>query len=52
MALEFKEKSEDVAPFQRRLLFAFAAIMWFLLFIGGRFPWVKIFNMNDYFERA
>lgn len=52
MALEFKEKSEDVAPFQRRLLFAFAAIICFLLVLAARLAWLQIINKNDYVERA
>ena len=52
MALEFKEKSEDVAPFQRRLLFAFAAIICFLLVLAARLAWLQIINLNDYVERA
>lgn len=47
-----QRKSEDVAPFQRRLLFAFAAIICFLLVLAARLAWLQIINKNDYVERA
>ena len=52
MALEFKAKSEDVAPFQRRLLFIFAAIIGLFLVLAARLAWLQIINRSDYVERA
>ena len=52
MALEFKEKTEDVAPFQRRLLFAFTAIICLFLVLAARLAWLQIINQSDYVERA
>ena len=52
MALEFKAKSEDVAPFQRRLLFIFAVIIGLFLVLAARLAWLQIINRSDYVERA
>ncbi len=52
MGLEFKETEEDVGPFRRRLVFAFATIILFFLILVGRLAWLQIINQSAYVERA
>lgn len=52
MGLEFKETDGDVAPFRRRLAFAFAAIIALFLVLVGRLAWLQIINQSAYVERA
>ena len=52
MALDFKEDTQDIAPFRRRLLFSFCTVILFFLILTARFAWLQIINQNAYVERA
>lgn len=52
MALDFKEDTQDIAPFRRRLLFSFCTVILFFLILIARFAWLQIINQNAYLERA
>lgn len=52
MALDFKQQEEDVAPFRKRLLFAFCTITAFFLVLVGRLGWLQIVNRTAYVEKA
>ncbi len=52
MSLDFKDDEEDLAPFRRRLVFTFGAIVALFFVLIGRLAWLQIINQNAYVERA
>lgn len=52
MALEFKEKDKDLAPFRRRLFNTFGIILLLFTVLLGRLAWLQIINQTAYVERA
>lgn len=52
MALEFNKDDKDLTPFRRRLLFSFAAVIFFFCILAGRFAWLQIINKDEYLAKA
>lgn len=52
MQFDFQDKEENLAPFRKRLLFAFGAMVVLFLVLTARFAWLQIINQAAYIERA